>query len=211
MYIPKHFQVTDIQKLISFIKEYSFGILFSQKDGEPFATHLPFLIEQDECGQFYLLGHMAKTNPHWEYIQGQVLVVFQGPHAYISPTWYQEENAVPTWNYATVHVYGEFILVDEQDELLRILHHSIQQYESSMEPPWKTDLFNEFNRQLMKMIVGFKIKINRFEGKWKLNQHHSVERRKRLIDGLRKMGDENSSKIADLIEQTILENQKAPL
>jgi len=205
VYTPKHFQVTDIQKLIPFIKEYSFGTFFSQKNGKPFATHLPFLIEQDESGQYFLLGHMAKANPHWEYIDGEVLVVFQGPHAYISPTWYQEENTVPTWNYAVVHVYGEFTLVEEQDELLKILQDTIDYYEASMEQPWKTDLLGDFSRNLMQAIVGFKIKINRFEGKWKLNQNHSVERRKRLIHGLRKMQDINSRKVADLMEQTIEE------
>jgi len=205
VYIPKHFQVTDMQKLTSFIKEHSFATLFSQTAGEPFATHLPFLLDKDASGEYYLLGHMARTNPHWEYIKDQVLVVFQGPHAYISPTWYQELNSVPTWNYAAVHVYGEFVSV-AQEELLQILKDTINTYEASLVLPWMTDLNNDFNGQLMKMIVGFKIKITRIEGKWKLNQNHSADRRIRAIAGLRQLKDSDSNKIADLMERTLYEN-----
>lgn len=208
MYIPKSFQVTDPETLTTFIKENSFGTLFSQTDGVPFATHLPFLIEQDGKGDWYLLGHMAKSNPHWELIRHTVLVVFQGPHAYISPSWYQDENTVPTWNYAAVHVYGELVLIDKHEELCRIIGNTVHQYESSMEEPWKTDLHNEFNTQLMKMIMGFKIKIERMEGKWKLNQNHSIERRKKVIEGLRKMKDAQSSQVADWMELTLLQTEK---
>jgi transcriptional regulator len=203
MYVPKHFQVTDSQQLISFIEEYSFGTLFSQTDGEPFATHLPFLIEQNQNGEYYLIGHMAKLNPHWQYINGSVMVVFQGPHAYISPTWYKEQKTVPTWNYATVHVYGEFLVIENKDELLQVIERTISHYESSMAVPWMTDLHNDFNEQLMNMIVAFKIKVTRFEGKWKLNQNHSIERRQRVIDGLRQTNEHDSIKIADLMEATI--------
>lgn len=207
MYTPKHFQVTDLSKIIALIKENSFGTLFSQADGEPFATHVPFLIEQNERGEYFLLGHMAKTNPHWQYINGQVLAVFLGPHAYISPTWYQEENTVPTWNYAAVHVYGEFLPVHDKAELVRIMDATIHQYESSFAAPWTTDLPNNFNQQLMSMVVGFKIKITRFEGKWKLNQNHSIERRQRVIEGLRRTKEPNAGKIADLMEETMAERR----
>lgn len=205
MYIPKSFQITDINKLTEFIKEHSFGTLFSQTGSEPFATHLPFLVENDEDGNIYLLSHMAKANQHWKNIANQVLVVFQGPHAYISPTWYQVENAVPTWNYVSVHVYGDFIPLENKDDLIKILNNSINFFESTMEQPWETYLGNEFNEQLMQMIVGFKIKINRIEGKWKLNQNHSVEKRKRVIEGLRNTKKINSIQVADLMEQTISE------
>ncbi|SDW61491.1 FMN-binding negative transcriptional regulator [Paenibacillus sp. CF384] len=203
MYIPKYFEVTDIPELVKFIKAHSFGTLFSQTDGAPYATHLPFLIEQDDSGQYYLLGHMAKTNPHWTYIDGQVLVVFQGPHTYISPTWYQEENTVPTWNYTAVHVYGEYIPVTLQDELAGILNQTISTYEASMETPWTTDIRSSFNEQLMNMIVGFKLRITSFEGKWKLSQIHSTERRTKVIQGLRKSSDVNANQIADMMEQRL--------
>ncbi|MDF2721425.1 MAG: transcriptional repressor of sporulation and degradative enzyme production [Paenibacillus sp.] len=206
MYTPKHFQMEDPQRLTAFIQQHSFGTLFSQTDGELCATHLPFLLEQDRSGQWLLLGHMAKANPHWTTIGsgGEVLVVFQGPHAYISPGWYEERApAVPTWNYVAVHAHGEFSLIEEPERLRSILQQSIERYESKREQPWRTDLGNDFNRQLMNAIVGFAIKINRMEGKWKLSQNHAAERRKRVIDGLRTRKDAHAHEIADLMEQTL--------
>ncbi|MBP1906333.1 transcriptional regulator [Paenibacillus turicensis] len=203
MYIPKPFLVANEEQLIAFVQEHSFGILFSQSEGEPFATHLPFLIEKDASGDLYLLGHMARSNPHWSKIEGNVLVVFNGPHAYISPTWYQEEKTVPTWNYISVHTYGEFNLINSSKELLNIMNQTINKYESQMPTPWETDLLSEFNSQLMKAIVGFKIKITKIEGKWKLNQNHSTDRRRKLIDGLRQTNDYFSLKVAGLMEDTL--------
>lgn len=209
MYIPKHFQVKDTDKLTAFIEKYSFGTLISQGPEEPFATHLPFLIEEVDGGTYYLYGHMARANPHWSYlvegkVKKNVLVIFQGPHAYISPTWYQEDKTVPTWNYVSVHVYGEFSIIKESDTLNKLMNETISKYESTMNTPWTTNLDDDFNYHLMKSIVAFKIKISRFEGKWKLNQNHSEERRKRLINGLRMHGDTNSVEIADLIQETII-------
>jgi transcriptional regulator len=203
LYIPKQFLVANEEQLIDFVQENSFGILFSQAGGEPFATHLPFLIEKDSNGDLYLLGHMARSNPHWNKIEENVLVVFSGPHAYISPTWYQEEKSVPTWNYISVHTYGEFNLINSSKELLYIINQTINKYESQMPTPWATDIFSEFNSQLMQAIVGFKIKITKIEGKWKLNQNHSTDRRRKLIDGLRQTNDYFSLKIADLMEDTL--------
>lgn len=208
MYIPKHFQVTDLEKMISFIRENSFGILFSQYDGELFATHLPFVIKTDENGEYYLISHFAKANSHWEFIRDRVLVVFPGPHSYISAAWYQEENTVPTWNYIAVHVYGDFIRVDDRKELIKIIEDTIDYFESPSENPWKTDLSNEFNSRLLDAVVGFKIKMNRIEGKWKLSQNHSVERRKRVIEGLRKTNNAEARKIADLMEQELGHNRQ---
>lgn len=203
MYIPKHFQLTEEKQLISFIEEHSFGILFSQTEEDPFATHLPFLIEKDSDGELFLISHMARANPHWSSIKGKALVVFQGPHAYISPTWYQEENTVPTWNYISVHAYGEFSLIDSSEELADLIERTVRTYESNRQTPWKTNMNNAFNSQLMQAIVGFKIRITKLEGKWKLNQNHSIERRKRLIEGLRQTNDYLSSKVADFMEKTI--------
>jgi transcriptional regulator len=204
MYIPRHFQVTDMRKLYSFIKENSFGVLFSYHDGEPFATHLPFLIEKNDNGEYYLLSHFAKSNPHWKSISDQVLVVFQGPHSYISASWYQERHTVPTWNYIAVHVYGDFILIEDKEELVKLIEDTVDFYESSFDHPWTTDLSDDFNRKLMEAIVGFKIKINRIEGKWKLSQNHSAERRSKIIAGLRTLNDSNSHQIADLMEQELI-------
>lgn len=203
MYIPKSFEVNDRQILFNFIRNNSFGILFSRTEPGSFATHLPFLLEET-TDRGCLLAHMAKANPHWKELQHEeVLVVFNGPHAYISPTWYGEKNTVPTWNYVAVHVYGEFELIEDQESLKSIIEKTVQFYESSMPNPWQADFHDEFTDQLMKAIVGFKIRITKIEGKWKLSQNHSIERQQNVIRSLRQIQEYDSQKIADLMEQNV--------
>ncbi|MBN2910499.1 FMN-binding negative transcriptional regulator [Polycladomyces sp. WAk] len=203
MYIPKHFAVTDREKLIRFIKENSFGILFSQTDGRATASHLPFLLKEDE-GEFgALYGHMAMGNHHWREIEGEVLVVFPGPHAYVSPTWYEEKDTVPTWNYVAVHVYGTFSLIEDHKQLKKILYDTIDFYESHMENPWTTDLETSANRRGMKGIKGFRIRITEIQGKWKLNQHHPLDRQQRTVQHMKKEERYDSREIARLMQENI--------
>src|SRR5262249_43344267 len=109
MYIPTSFVETDATKLFDFIQQHSFGLLVSASEGEPFATHLPFLVDRSSGTHGCVLSHMAKANPQWRQAAGKtVLVVFTGPHSYVSPTWYEADDVVPTWNYSAVHVYGTF-------------------------------------------------------------------------------------------------------
>ena len=110
MYIPEPYAVTDREVLYGVIEENNFGLLINQADGAPFATHLPFLIEGD-----VLVAHMARANPQWRSFAAdrEVLCVFQGPHAYISPRWRQSTDTVPTWNYVAVHVYGVPEIIDD--------------------------------------------------------------------------------------------------
>lgn len=201
MYTPKRFEVNDKEKLIHFIKENSFGILFSQNDKGPVATHLPFLIKGDT-----LIGHMAKMNGQWKAIDNEVLVVFSGPHAYISPSWYEETDVVPTWNYTAVQVYGEFRPVFEGEELEGILADTVHFYESSMPEPWEMDTQNDYYNRSLKAIVGFKIKITRMEGKWKLNQNHSRVRQERVVRQLEKRQDPNARAIAELMRENLRRN-----
>lgn len=193
LYIPEFFLVLEQKVLFDFIKKNSFGILFSQIENKPFATHLPFLLDE---GDGTLYGHFARENPQWGNVKGEVLVVFQGPHAYISPSWYEDKNVVPTWNYLAVHVYGEFSIVEEKD-LTGILKKSIGFYESSMAKPWDTDLTHEFNQSLMKNIIGFKIKITSIEGKWKLSQNHALERKEKVIKQLLESEDAYGKEIGE--------------
>src|SRR5690554_5998653 len=130
MYIPSTFEVTDQEVLYKFMEEHSFAVLFSQLNNVPTATHLPLILDRTEgC----LYGHMAKANPHWQDIQNEVLVVFNGPHTYISPSLYETNQAVPTWNYTAVHVTGKFSIIAEQGDLLHILEQTTHVYESSMD------------------------------------------------------------------------------
>lgn len=199
MYIPSSFEVTDEDMLYEFMEKYSFAVLFSHVNHMPTATHLPLLVDRNKgC----LYGHMAKANPQWREIKEDVLVVFNGPHTYISPSWYETNQAVPTWNYTAVHVTRKFSIIENQDELFHVLEKTTCTYESGMEQPWKMDsLDSKLLDQLTAAIVGFKIDISNIEGKWKLSQNHSIERRQRVISALEKSSDDHSKQIAKLIRE----------
>jgi transcriptional regulator len=196
MYIPKAFHVEDEAALFDFMKSHSFAIVVTNHEGTPFATHIPILIDQDNKR---LIGHIARANKQSEQGNSDVLVIFNGPHAYISPSWYKENNTVPTWNYAAVHVYGKLKFIEDPHILKQILNETVNYYESGMEQPWSTDMNNEFNSGLMNAIIGFEIEITKIEGKWKLSQNHSKERQANVIEGLKAQGDKDSLEIANLM------------
>jgi len=202
MYTPSSFEVTDEDMLYEFMEKYSFAILFSHVNRVPTATHLPLLVDRNKgC----LYGHMAKANPQWQGIKEDVLVVFNGPHTYISPSWYETNQAVPTWNYTAVHVTGKFSVIENQDHMLPILEKTTSTYESDMEHPWKMDsLDSKLLDKLTEAIDGFKINISNIEGKWKLSQNHSVERRQRVISALEKFSDDHSKQIAKLMKDGLI-------
>jgi transcriptional regulator len=204
MYIPAAFQQTDKTKLHDFIEANSFGLLVSTHGGEPFATHLPFLLERDAGPHGRLVGHVAKANPHWHGLDGQtVLAVFTGPHAYVSPTWYEAENVVPTWNYVAVHAYGPCRLVEDPDRLTEILKAMTATYEGSRPKPWVLDAASDSFQKLVRAVVGFRIEISRLEGKWKLNQNHPPERREKVIRVLEQSADRDAREIARLMAEML--------
>ncbi len=201
MYIPTAFAETNLRKLHDFIAQNSFGVLVSQLDGLPFATHLPFLLERTAGPQGTLIGHLARANPQWQQANGQtVLAIFSGPHVYISPTWYEAEQVVPTWNYTAVHAYGRFQVVEEKGPLLEIVQRMVRSYEQSMPRPWSFDASSTFAERMLAQIVGFRIEVERIEGKWKLNQNHPVQRRQKVIRALQQRTDENAQTIAAMME-----------
>jgi transcriptional regulator len=200
VYTPKQFLVEDQQAIYEFIENNSFGILFSTHNGKPFATHLPILINQNEG---YLYGHFARLNPQWNDIDDQeVMVVFQGPHSYISPSWYETTAAVPTWNYVAVHVYGRVELIEDGNELLEDLNVMVSKYEGSNGTYHIDESNNEFVNGLMKGIVGFKLIIHNLEGKWKLSQNHSIDRQESVIANLEQIPSDNAREIAKLMKNT---------
>jgi transcriptional regulator len=204
MYIPDSFKKEDPAKLAEFIQKNNFGILFSGLPGNLQASHLPFLFQADTVRPGFLHGHMAKANPQWQTIGSgeEVLVVFQGPHAYISPTWYEAPNTVPTWNYAAVHAYGHYRLIEDATETQGVLKALVDFQESAFEKPWEMDsLSAEFIEKMAAQIRAFKIEITRLEGKWKLNQNHPKGRREKTIEALRKQGGEQNLNIANLMDK----------
>jgi len=204
MYVPAAFAETDQAKLHDFMEAYSFGLLVSTHGGEPFATHLPFLLDRDAGSHGTLVGHMARANPHWHDLEGQtVLAVFSGPHAYISPTWYESANVVPTWNYVAVHAYGTCRLVDEPQDLEGILAATVATYERSMPSPWSLDAGSDFFQKMVRAVVGFRVEITRLEGKWKLNQNHPRERRERVSRFLDRSKEQDAKEIARLMVEML--------
>jgi transcriptional regulator len=199
VYVPTAFAESDTARLHDFMRRNSFALLTSHGECGLMASHLPLLLEPDVEPHGRLLGHMARANLQWRFVRGEVMAVFSGPHAYISPSWYEEDGTVPTWSYVAVHAYGVFSPVEDRDELLAILQRSVQVYEGSRPEPWPFDPSAEHVDKMLKAIIGFRIKITRLEGKWKLNQNHSEERRRRVVRALEAQDDENSRAIAALI------------
>jgi transcriptional regulator len=202
MYIPEAFGQHDQAVLFDFIEQHGFGLLVTRGESEPFATHLPLLLDRAGGGHGALLGHTAAANPQIVQAAGQsVLAIFSGPHAYISPSWYEADKLVPTWNYAAVHVYGTLHIVRDEETLANILRSTVALYESSRPEPWTFDAGGDFARKLMKQVIGFHIVIDRIEGKWKLSQNQPAERQAKVVRALRAAPDENSQAVAALMEK----------
>ena len=205
MYIPRYYAQEDRAKLFEFMKDNSFGILFSHTGDEPMASHLPFVIDGDAGEQGLILGHIAKANDQWRYADGQqVMVVFHGPHTYVSPTWYQEEDVVPTWNYAAVHATGTFKAFEDRAAMEENVSRLADQHEASQPKPWQMDYSTEYADQMFKRVVGFQIEITDLKGKWKLNQNHPEERRERVSKQLKAEGGEVNLQVARLIDEDMV-------
>jgi transcriptional regulator len=201
MYIPKHFKINDTNQLYDFIEENSFATLVSEHDGGPYATHIPLTLDR-ESGVLY--GHFARPNGQWKDMSDkEVLVIFHGPHSYISPSWYETHDAVPTWNYTAVHVYGQTVMIEDNNELMRRLDDLVKKYEGPNSSYQLENVDPSYVTGLAKGIVGFKINITKIEGKMKLSQNHPEERRKLVIQQLEQSGAEGSKKIAKLMRDTL--------
>jgi transcriptional regulator len=203
MYVPSYFNQPDLATLHQFIERHSFALLCSSgADGTPFASHLPLLLDRQSAAPGVLVGHMARANPQWRHADGRpVLAVFHGPHVYVSPAWYEAEDVVPTWNYVAVHATGVFRALHDRDALLRIVSDSVAYYESSRPQPWRLDVSGAYLERMLKGIVGFRIEIEKIEGKWKLSQNHPAERRAKVVRALRERGGPDDEAIARMMEQ----------
>jgi transcriptional regulator len=206
MYLPSSFAESDPARLWDLIEEQSFGVLFSNHEGRPFATHLPLLLERDAGPHGALVGHMARANPQWRSAAGQrVLAVFSGPHTYISPAWYEAQGVVPTWNYVAVHVEGIFQTVDELPASIETVARTVAQYEGdpATGQAWSFDPADPYIERMAQQIVSFRIPIDRIEGKWKLSQNQPRERQAKVARALERRTDENSQAIAALIRERL--------
>ena len=175
MYIPPKYHQTRLEEVERFLEENAFGILISQGKGRPLATHIPLELERDSAGQAWLVGHVAKANPHWRdfEVHPEVLAIFNGPHAYISSSWYKEEE-VPTWNYISVHVHGRIELLPES-EVMASLHRLVDKYEAGSGNPLRLQDLNPKTLRQVKGIVGFRIRIAEIHAAYKLSQGRETD------------------------------------
>ena len=178
MYVPPPFSVPGKETLIQLLPEASFALLVSVgENGVPTATHLPFSYDADRGEHGTLTAHMARANPHGKLLElGKALVIFQGPHAYISPSYYATNVNVPTWNYVAVHAYGTPSIVEDKERVRVLLNQLTEDNEKDRAEPWRADMLDQKRLDgLMRGIIAFEIPIDRIEGKAKLGQNKSAE------------------------------------
>lgn len=210
MYCPPPFVENDRDTIAQMIRSYPFGMLNTCAEGRSEVTHLPFMYEQDEAVQDHglgkskgrLIGHIARANPQWQHFARgeEVLVVFQGPHTYISPSWYTNFG-VPTWNYAAVHVRGTVRLIEDDARLIAMLTKLTETHEAARPEPWVFDIDSERRAHLMAMLVGFEIDITDIQATFKFNQNRSEQDRWGVIAALSQSPDANDQAVARLMRE----------
>lgn len=199
MYMPPAFEMSDLARMHAIIRDHGFATLIAIAEGEPFVSHVPLILDAGRGPQGTLRGHVAKANPHAGLIIAgtPMLAIFQGPHGYVSPTWYRERSRnVPTWNYVAIHASGIPRPVDAAEEAERLLGALAASYESGA-APWSPAEMEQGQRDAMrKAIVCFEVPIDRIEGKFKLSQNKPEPDRDGVIRGLEAAGDPNSLALA---------------
>jgi transcriptional regulator len=195
MYIPQSFRFEDEQEKIQFLRQYSFASIITNINGIPEATMLPFAID-DGNGKLILRSHFSATNSQAKYIEQSIsLIIFNGPHAYVSPVHYDKHESVPTWNYITVHAFGKAkILHDDRSKKL-MLEQMISSYERSYQKQWES-FPEKFITGMMKGIVAFEIDVIKLEGQKKLSQNKTAEERSRIVNSLERSSDASAKELA---------------
>jgi transcriptional regulator len=205
MYIPKQFEAPDVAWCQDLIRREPFAILVGvDPGGAPFATHLPVLLDEAPRPHGTPLGHVARPNPQWRLFAPDrpVLVVFPGPHAYVSPSWYAQHPSVPTWNYVAVHAYGVPRLVEEPPRVRALLDRLVRTFEDGRPTPWRMDGLQEsYVDGMMRGIVAFEIPIDRLEGKAKLSQNRPAGDQARVRTALAGAEDPLARAVAELMGQ----------
>jgi len=200
MYIPSHFQENSWPEIRKVIDDHSFATVISCNAGVPVATHVPVRLVELASGKFVVQGHLARANPQWRVLENEAktLVIFSGPHSYISPRWYKHVN-VPTWNYIAVHVYGKPRLVADADELRELLKGLVNRYEGHVEAERRYTIEGlppNYLEAQMRGIVGFEVSVDEVQASFKLSQNRTQEDHDNVIIELRKSDDQDARRIA---------------
>ena len=188
MYSPPYNQVEDRAERVAFMRSNSFCLLVTGAGGELAASHLPCLVEE-RGEKLALVMHMARANPQWQsFFDDEALVVFSGPHAYVSPRWYERAPAVPTWNYAAVHAYGVPRVIEEREAK----HASQRRLVAELDPQW-LPAFDALPRayidQMLNGIVNFELEVTRLETRWKLSQNRGRREQELIVARLEDAGE----------------------
>lgn len=203
MYSPPYNRVEDRKELVAFMQANSFALLVTATGGAPVASHLPVVVADGEKG-IVIHSHMAKNNPQWqEFFDDEALVVFWGPHAYVSPRWYEEKERVPTWNYAAVHAYGKVTVTADR----AVKHAAQRELVAQLDPQWlpKFDaLRTEYVDNMLNGIVTFDIAVTRLETRWKLSQNRGRREQELIAAELEKSGDSVLRELAALTRKHLV-------
>ena len=208
VYLPPAFAEDREEVLLAHIERHEFGLLVSNgarpgDNPELIASQIPFLVAHRD-GNVLLQGHIARPNPQVADLDrgGEVLAIFPGPHAYISPGWYEAGPAVPTWNYASVHAYGTARAIGDREWLRDLVDRLSTRHEAREAAPWRMrDLPQAFLESMLRGIVGIEIAVSRLEGKFKLSQNRPASDRPRIIAALERRGDQEARDVAALMRE----------
>jgi transcriptional regulator len=213
MYLPPHFTESRPELLQQAMRENSFATIVTADDGVPYASHVPVLTDGDAAaGSLRIRGHFAHANPHWKQLADRsVLVIFNGPHGYVSPSWYEARpQNVPTWNYVAVHAYGRARLLDDAGARA-VLADLVDVHERAMPEPWRMEAVPAaLVDKLLGAIVGFEIAIDRLEGKLKLSQNRSTEDQRRVRERLNASDDATARDLARWMDPARSPSQRRP-
>jgi transcriptional regulator len=205
MYQPAHFEQADAAQIRALITAHPLATVFHQAGGQPTADHLPMLFDSDVGSKGVLRGHVARANPLWREAAGQtVLAIFQGPHGYVSPSWYPSKAAtakvVPTWNYAVVHLRGMLKAIDDTAWLHAFVDRLTRTQESPRAHPWQTsDAPADYLQTMLRAIVGIEIEVAAIDAKWKVSQNRSAADRLGVVAGLTGEGTPTAQALAALV------------
>lgn len=200
MYIPKYASTSDLDLIKSFITEHSFGTLVS--DSGRNANHYPFLLSEED-GKMILWTHLARNNPQWQELQDkECLVIFTGPHAYMSPTYYLNELNVPTWNYTAAHAFCKSEVISDPSLERELMKKMVAFYEEKNQTAWNYYLPDDFHERLLKAIVWIKLEVDSLEGKFKLSQNREQIDYQNILKILTQRGSDNDKELLRYMELT---------
>ena len=205
MYLPRAFEETDEQQLHAFIGAHPLATFVSTDANGLCANHFPMLIEKGSAERFVLRGHVARANPVWKSLEQQVLVIFQNPGLYVTPSWYPSKQehgrVVPTWNYVAVHVTGSARAIEDPKWLHSFLTRLTDTNESRFAAPWKiTDAPDDHIERQLRAIVGIEVAVSTITGKWKVSQNRTAQDAQGVVAGLKGQGDHEASTMAEWVE-----------